>query len=230
MESEILDKIPFQPHPTALMQDLHIRPGSAYAHEFEHLLAEASAIARPKAIYRLAFIDEKGQDRVMIEGRVFTSRVLRVNLETAQRVFAYATTCGSELDEWSHGVEDMLYRFWADAIKEVALYSARGFLTAHLDGRYAVPDLAEMNPGSLEDWPIQEQAVLFDLLGDTQAAIGLSLTPSFLMVPTKSVSGLRFPLAESFQSCQLCPRPVCPNRRAPYDPDLWERKYQISLR
>lgn len=226
MDPVILDQIPFQPDPVNLMQELHIRPNSAYAQEFERLLAEASTVALPKAIYRLAFIDEKGPDRVLVEGRTFTSLVLRVNLETAQRVFAYATTCGTELDEWSSGIKDMLFSFWADAIKEVALRSAREALIAQLDERYAVPNLAEMHPGSLEDWPIQEQVVLFDLLGNPQAAIGLSLTPSYLMIPIKSVSGLRFPLEESFQSCQLCPRPACPNRRAPYDPGLWERKYK----
>ncbi len=58
------------------------------------------------------------------------------------------------------------------------------------------------------------------------AAIGVELTPSFLMVPNKSVSGLRFPTEENWASCMLCPRPDCPNRRAPHDPELFERKYR----
>lgn len=228
MDAVILDEIPFQPDVDALRGALRIRPGSANAAEFDHLLDEALALARPKALYRLAFIEEKRPGQVVIAGRVFTSRVLRVNLETAQRVFAYAATCGLELEAWSQRSSDMLAQFWADAIKEAALHAALAALYAHLDQRYAVPSSAVMHPGSLEDWPIQEQAVLFDLLGDTQAAIGLSLNPSYLMLPTKSVSGVRFPLEESFASCQLCPRPVCPNRRAPYDPQLWERKYSLS--
>ena len=56
--------------------------------------------------------------------------------------------------------------------------------------------------------------------------IGVHLTESCMMVPTKTVSGLRFHLEESFESCMLCPRPDCPSRKAPYDPDLYQRKYR----
>ena len=49
------------------------------------------------------------------------------------------------------------------------------------------------------------------------------------MVPTKSVSGILFPAEETFASCQLCPRDDCPNRRAPYDPELFERKYRAPV-
>jgi hypothetical protein len=45
------------------------------------------------------------------------------------------------------------------------------------------------------------------------------------MVPTKSVSGIIFPTEADFQSCQLCERENCPNRRAPYDEMLYEQKY-----
>jgi len=46
-----------------------------------------------------------------------------------------------------------------------------------------------MNPGSLEDWPLTEQRVLFALLGDPQAAIGVRLTDSLLMCrPRRSLA------------------------------------------
>jgi hypothetical protein len=82
-----------------------------------------------------------------------------------------------------------------------------------------------MNPGSLPDWPLQEQRQLFALLGDTRAAIGVELTDSCLMLPIKSLSGLRFPTGENFENCQLCPRERCPGRRTAYEPGLYERKY-----
>jgi len=44
-------------------------------------------------------------------------------------------------------------------------------------------------------------------------------------VPVKSVSGIMFPTEMSFESCGLCPREVCPGRRAAYDPGLWEKRY-----
>ena len=82
-----------------------------------------------------------------------------------------------------------------------------------------------MNPGSLADWPLEQQAELFEVLGDVRGAVGVELTESCLMIPIKSVSGIRFSTEVQFENCQLCPRDVCPGRRAPYDPELHERKY-----
>ena len=64
-----------------------------------------------------------------------------------------------------------------------------------------------------------------DLLHGQENAIGVCLTDSMLMVPNKSVSGIRFPTEAAFESCQLCPRQGCPGRRAVYDPDLYDSKY-----
>jgi len=80
-----------------------------------------------------------------------------------------------------------------------------------------------MAPGSLVDWPIEEQAPLFKLLGDVENSIGVKLTDSLLMLPAKSISGIYFPTEVSFFSCQLCPRQRCESRKAKYDPGLAEQ-------
>jgi hypothetical protein len=221
----ILDAIPFQPDLPALLAHLHIREGSAHAHDFAALLESAQEIARPKALYRPAFIDERGADFVCVEGVRLSSRVLAVNLAETGRVFPFVATCGVELEAWASGFADLLERFWADAIQEAALYAALGALERHQDKTFALGHTGRMNPGSLEDWPLTQQRELFALLPETEAAIGVRLTASCLMLPAKSVSGLRFPLSATFESCQLCPREICPNRRAPYDPHLYAQKY-----
>ena len=99
-------------------------------------------------------------------------------------------------------------------------------LNEHLIDHFQPGKISRMNPGSLPDWPLPEQQQLFALLGGGPASIGIKLTDSFLMVPIKSVSGIWFPNEESFESCRLCPREKCPGRRAPYDPDLYDRKYR----
>ena len=227
MQAITLDDIPFQPDLPTLLASLRLRPGSQRAADLECLAHQAQAIAKPKALYRVAFVDEKGDDFVVIDGARFQSRILRVNLESAHRIFAYLITAGIELDCWAHSNDDLLHRFWADAIQEQALFAAHAALQDHLAQTYQPGPLSAMNPGSLEDWPLDQQPRLFSILGDTGAHIGVRLTGGFLMVPTKSVSGVLFPTEESFQSCQLCPRENCPGRRAPYDPGLFERKYHL---
>lgn len=228
MNIVVLDDIPFQIDVDELMQELHVKDGSTHADDLKRLVQAAQAIAKPKALYKVAFIESKDTYTVVVDGITFKSRVLRVNLEGAQRVFPFVATCGMELEDWARSMDDLLQRYWAETINEMALRSARQMLDAHLGQRYQPGPISTMNPGSLEDWPLQEQRPLFALLGDPCQSIGVRLTESFLMVPVKSVSGILFPTEESFASCQLCPREVCPSRRAPYDPDLYEMKYRVS--
>ena len=225
MEEIILDEIPFDLEPERLMKRVRAEPGSGFDEELEQLAAEAREVARPKVLYRLGYPELMDEDRVVIDGEELHSRVLRVNLEQAHRVFLYVASCGMELDEWAGSKDDPLESYWADAVKEMALGAAAQALNRDIAERFRPGTTSAMAPGSLADWPIQQQRPLFSILGDVQQKIGVQLSDSYLMIPNKSISGLRFPTEERFESCMLCPRTDCPNRRAPYDPEMYEREY-----
>jgi hypothetical protein len=226
MESVILDPLEYRIDRPSLPARLRLKEGSGHAEKVEGLIREAEAVAHPRAIYRMAFIESRGDRHVVAEGLRFESRVLKVNLDNLHRFFAFVVTSGRELDAWANAKTDLLERFWADAINQAVVISARSFLDRHLQEHFGLAKTARMSPGSLPDWPLEEQRVLFELLGDTRKAIGVELTESLFMVPVKSVSGIIFANEEGFASCQLCPREDCPGRKAPYDPGLYERKYR----
>ncbi len=228
MDTFVLDEIEFRPDVEALRKKLRIRDGGEWGARFTRLIQEAEALARPRALYGLAYIDSKGEDSVVVNGITFKSRVLRVNLENTHRVFPYLATCGTELHEWVETQDDMLQRYYADQIAEAALRQAMAFLREHLHERFRLSHLSTMSPGSLPDWPIQAQRPLFALLERANELLGVRLTDGLLMVPSKTVSGLGFPTEQSFASCQLCPRDDCPSRQAPYDPTLYDRKYRTA--
>lgn len=226
MSFTLIDTIPFTPDRATLVKRLRLRDGSAYLADLQRLVDEAEAVAKPKALYKVAFIDDRGDDYVVVDGVRLDSRVLSVNLEPVHRVFPYVATCGVELDVWARAQDDMLFKYWADVIKETAVREALQALFEHMTEMYGLGKMAVMSPGSLDDWPMQQQRPLFTIVGDVEGAIGVQLSDSFLMTPNKSVSGLRFAAAEDFASCQLCPRENCPGRRAPYDDTLYDRKYR----
>jgi len=230
VKATVLDRISFEPDVERLLRTLHLDPQGEDAARVRELVGEARAVARPKAMYREAYVEARGDDFVVLDGIRLTSRVLSVNLAQAHRAFAWVATCGRELEAWSQGLGDMLERYWAGAIMEAALRAAGRALEAELEARFGLRRSATMNPGSLEDWPLSEQRQLFALLGNPGEAIGVELSDSFLMTPVKSTSGLRFPTETSFENCQLCPRPECPGRRSPYDPGLYERRYRRAPR
>ena len=229
MGAILLDNISFEPDRTLAQRRLRVDPESALAVELDGRLAEATEIARPKALYHVGLIESRDDDGVVIDGIRFTSRVLAVNLAETHRVFAYVATCGSEIDAWAHAMDDVLHQYWAETIKEMALRAAMAALSKDIAERLQPSKLSTMNPGSLRDWPLKEQRQLFALFGeDTEDTIGVRLEKSLLMSPNKSVSGIRFETEHDFASCQLCPRRDCPGRRAPYDADLYDRRYKLD--
>ncbi len=225
MGCTIIENIKFDLDFEELFTRLRIKEGTTYAQRIKEIVQEAEKIANMKALYKVAYIEEKSDDTVVISGVKFSSRVLRVNLDKVNRVFAYVATCGHELEKWSESFTDILEMFWVDTIKELALKSARTALLDHLKDNYELSKIADMNPGSLEDWPISQQKELFQLLEDPKELIGVELKPSFLMIPIKSVSGIYFPTETNYKNCMLCPRNDCPGRKAPYDEGLYNKKY-----
>ena len=151
----------------ALLAQVHVPPDSEDAATVTALINRARQVARPKALYTEAFVEGRGDDTVRIGGIAFTSRMLRRKLETVERVFPYVATCGHEMDGVALPAGDVLVQYWWDAIKAELLAAARAHLLAHLTDRFRLGQTARMSPGSgdVETWPIEQQRLLFALLG-----------------------------------------------------------------
>ena len=187
--------------------------------DVERMAAQALSLAEPRAAFAPAYVDEKGVDEVVIAGMRFHSRVLRKNLDGVGRVFPVVMTVGPRLEEAADR-SDMLERYYLDSIANLILAEARLQFIRHLCDRFGVEKLSWMSPGSLQEWPIEEQRPLFSLLPGVEDRLGVRLTESCLMLPRKSVSGIYFPSETTFFSCRLCPRERCENRKARYDEAL----------
>jgi len=213
----ILNNIPLSLSVEDLIKPLRLgqrKDGRAVAAE---LLRTAKALVVPKVLYRDAYIDKKEKTGVRIGGVRFASRVLRTNLDHAERVFPFVLTVGGALEEKAVSSGDLLRQYYLETLADLALGSVAQTFEKYLKRRFGLGKISSMSPGSLPDWPLTEQTALFSLLGDTQAEIGVRLTDSLLMIPRKSISGLYFQTEISFVSCQLCERKRCPGRRAPFD-------------
>lgn len=192
----------------------------------QRLIDKAKPLIEPKAAFKVCYIEEKQQDAVIVDGLRLESKVLRKNLDEVERVFPYVVSIGDSLEQASSQSGDLLEAYYLDVIGNIALTAVRIQLQNYLSSKYALNKIAFMSPGSLQDWPIEAQRQLFQLLPEVEASIGVRLNKSFLMIPTKSVSGIYFQTEVSFFNCQLCQRGKCPGRKARYNEDL-ARKYGI---
>lgn len=219
---EVIDRIPVALDREAAVTRLRFNParGASGGIDLDALLDQARTLIALRAVYEISYTGAKGEDTVEVAGVTFRSRILRRNLDQAQKVFPFIMTAGPALEAAAGESGDLLRQYYLEEMANFALENGAAWLSERLKKRYGFPELASMDPGSLEDWPITEQPKLFSIFGDTERLIGVRLTDSMLMVPRKSISGIFFPSEEGFSSCQLCERENCQGRRAPYDAAL----------
>ncbi len=203
---------------------MRLHPGSKDAAAFENLVEQARIRGRPKAVYRPARVTAVDEDDVVIEGFTLPSPLLHRQLAHVRRVFPFIVTCGAELDALEPPPKELLQRYYWSEITTAVMRSAHQAMRAHLLLRFRIPRVSRLSPGSGAAWlwPVEQQVALFRLLGDTPERIGVHLLESGLMVPTKTVSGLHYASKTTFQTCRACRIEDCPDRLAPFDPDLWE--------
>ena len=182
--------------------------------ELIDLMDEADSIADPLALYSVSPVEEGCVGGVDTGSEMVVSR-----LQDKVRAFPYIVTCGPKLEEWSKKyASDFLLEYWADEIKKRFLGIAAGEFRSHIKERYRTAGhLAALNPGSLAGWPISGQEALFNMLGGpdfVRETIGVTYSDSFLMFPSKTISGIAFESETFYENCQYCPLDRCPNRRA----------------
>lgn len=183
--------------------------------ELTALMDEADKIARPTALFAVCPVGEGA----VVNGISIPSDLVVEKLTGKNRCFPYIATCGPELEQWSLQYKgDYLAEFWADEIKKKFLFHITQSTLKHIKEFYRTAGhLAAVNPGSLAQWPVSGQQELFATLGGrefVQETIGVIYTDSFLMLPSKTVSGIAFESEVFYENCQHCPLTRCPNRRA----------------
>ena len=223
----VLNNISIKLSPEKVIKGLRLNREKHSSSDIQELIETAESLVRPKACYEVVYISEKGKDKVKIDGVIFSSRVLRKNLDEVERVFPYIITIGKSLEDKASSSNDLLKQYYLETMGDMVLGLIEKHLEKHLKKHYGLKKLSSMSPGSLKDWPITEQKPLFSLFRAEKDQIGVKLTEHMLMIPRKSISGICFPTEITFLSCQLCTREQCPARSAPYDENI-KKKYGLD--
>jgi len=223
----LLESFPVKFNPERVVVELRLEKKEHASDIARELIAQALSLIHPKAIYKVSYIRNKKKDTVQINSACFFSRVLRKNLDKVERVFPYVITIGKALEDKACSQDDLLQQYYLESLGDMALSLSERHLEKHLKSHFGLEKLSSMSPGSLKDWPIEEQKPLFSLFGDVKRQVGVRLTEKMMMIPRKSISGIFFPREVTFLSCQLCPRERCPARKAPHDDNL-RQKYGLA--
>lgn len=189
-----------------------------FADELEEMLEEALPIADPVVLFGICPV-AADDGKISVNGVTIPSDLAFSKLNGKNRCFPYICSCGTALEKWSEQYAgDLLAEYWADEIKKYFLMRIRLEFNAYIKENYKTGGhLATLNPGSIAAWPISGQAELFAVLGGrdfVKEQAGVIYTDSFLMLPSKSFSGIAFESETFYENCQYCPIDKCPGRRA----------------
>ena len=191
-------------------------PDEATRRAVEAAVAELEAAVEPKQVSRRFALKWTGNSVVEIEGLRVESRALAGNLAGCDEAFLFAATLGIGPDRliaraqaagaMSRAVAlqaaaAAMIEAWCDRVNGALLDEVRA------QGKALRP---RFSPG-YGDFSLECQPGLFRLLG-VQKRIGVALTDSLLMIPTKSVTavvGIADAARGSTAGCAACDRADC---------------------
>ncbi|NJD57785.1 MAG: hypothetical protein C3F13_04805 [Anaerolineales bacterium] len=177
----------------------------------ERARQESLSLLAPRVVYREYTVAGVQHERLLLgESKRLESSLLARQLAPATKVIILLATIGDELEECVSKIweADMVYALALDgagsgAVEALANAACRYFEKKALEEglQASIP----FSPGMV-NWSVAEgQPQIFELLGEDGSIV--SLTPSFVMIPRKSltmVMGLGTNLDSSGRTCDFC--------------------------
>ena len=215
-EKKILSVSPIDISMEILLSALHLDREHELIDDIITMHRAAIETAKPVAVFAPYPVDAR-DGVIRLNNVMLDAPFVYEKLSACDIVIPFVASCGNEIDEWSKTLDDSFEQFVADILKQLCLKAIGERLFSEVREKYFNDgEISTINPGSLAEWPIANQHLLFEILGGVTGDIGVVLSDSCLMSPTKSWSGIMFQTEKVFHNCQLCPRTDCPNRKTPY--------------
>lgn len=186
----------------------------------EDTFRELEHKSTPKAVYRFLACKVEDDRTSRIGNIEVESRNLAKNLKGCHQVAMFGITLGTDVDLLirKYMVTDMAKAVVMQACAAVLLEEACDELQSEIEAEKAEEQLwirPRFSPG-YGDFDIRHQQDILRIL-DTHKKIGLSMTDSYMLTPTKSVTALIGICKEKMEchktGCECCEKTDCQYRR-----------------
>ena len=210
---EIVDRIPVELNTKELMMTQRLsRIGQA---EIGALVEKARQLIESKAVYTFLKVKSIENNEVTLEGGyTLKSVILAEKLKEGQTVAPYVVTIGFNVEKLASKVakDSILQSFILEKIADASVSKARDYIKSIVEKKIG-GKVSGFGPGTGTGklFDIKQQEVLFQIL-DPVKNIGVQLSPSYLMIPRKSASGVFAVIEEEYMACHYCPR-KCDSRK-----------------
>ena len=193
-----------------------LKNGTQKQQEVKLIIEKGLRMISPRVVYTFAKVKAIKDTRVLLDsGQYVKSIILADTLELGQTVALFVGTIGENLEQEAsrQGKTSILNAWVLEQTGDYALRQTSAYVKARVEETLG-GNVSCFSPGTGTGklFSIDQQKVLFEVL-DPHKNVGVTLSPSFLMVPRKSVSGILAATRQEYDACQYCPRERCMNRR-----------------
>ena len=177
----------------------------------EQAMQEGSSLLCPKVIYKEFAVEGVRHERLLLDGgQYLESKLLVQHLAAAKALCIVLCTIGEALETrvsiiWE---SNPVYALALDGVGSAAVEALANAACQYFEKQAAEKGLQvsiPLSPGMV-DWPVEEgQPQIFRLLGEAGAAV--RLTPSYIMIPRKSLTmiiGIGAELKYAGRTCDTC--------------------------
>ncbi|MHA2407323.1 MAG: hypothetical protein ACXACA_02990 [Candidatus Ranarchaeia archaeon] len=164
--------------------------------DYDQAKTDLLSLVDPKVGWKKFLLSRIENKQLILENNVTLGGGPVANvIQGAEEIIVGICTIGSQVETAvsEHMRFNRLTRgYFLDLMANWAVDSVRNqfytFMKAQVKKKHNFHTSIMMWPG--QDWPLSDQAILFDLLEDESNQIGVTLTSSLLMIPQKSVTFL----------------------------------------
>jgi hypothetical protein len=177
----------------------------------EQALKVGIPLLKPRVLYRELAIHEAVHERLKLSGGVvLKGNLVSQHLLPAMKVIAILCTIGPHLEQQAAEVmaSDMVAGLALEGVGSAAAETLANLACNYFEAQAASSGLKTtmpLSPGMI-GWPVEEgQPQIFKLLDGS--SIGVALTPSYMMIPRKSLSmvvGVGRDLNIQGSTCDYC--------------------------
>lgn len=220
MSTRTLEMPPLKLDREAIAKRLRVPEGSRKRDELWEMIDTIESMAKPAVYFRQFHPDLEEEGTVALgEEKIESPKLHKLLKSKAQShdegkpaVFAFAATCGQEASDWGNAREFGLPIFWAQTILEEGMLQLMSHFEKELKQLADMP-ISTIEPGIPEDWPLDKQETVFQLLGGSSEDFGIKLNDQSLMLPFKYLAGLAYFSKKLLPQCGVCHFTDCNKQR-----------------
>jgi|GEM_PF-838327 len=176
---------------TEFYERIRMERGTRRAKPIERILDNAKDIPKPKSLYCVSDAKIVNDSQFTLNGILFTSKIGVAKIADSKFVIPNIVTAGVEIEDYCFTRESVLEQYIVMEICNSACQFAKDAMIHDLKKNYGIALKECIFPGE-DGFLLESGKKIFDVFGDVESKIGVSISEMGLPTPSRSAYSICF--------------------------------------